>query len=136
MNMCRMHSAWAIAGLLVTFTVASPVWADDVELLLSTPAASDAAKPNILFIIDSSGSMTTVEKSQEPYNGNKTYSGPCRQDMYYWSTNNSIPNCGSNYRFYKSVFPVRTGQGSGTRRRFLHRYNGDVLQVRRPREVV
>ena len=57
MDMCRKRSAWAIAGMLLTLTVATPVWADDVELLLSTPAASDAAKPNILFIIDSSGSM-------------------------------------------------------------------------------
>lgn len=109
MTMCRKHSAWAIAGLLVTLTVGSPVWADDVELLLSTPAASDAAKPNILFIIDSSGSMTTVEKSQEPYDGTKNYSGPCNSSMYYWSTNNSIPNCGDRYRFYKSVFHCDQG---------------------------
>lgn len=109
MFMCRKHSAWAIAGLLATLTVGSPVWADDVELLLSTPSASDAAKPNILFIIDSSGSMTTVEKSQEPYDGTKNYSGPCNTSMYYWSTNNSIPNCGSNYRFYKSAFHCAQG---------------------------
>jgi type IV pilus assembly protein PilY1 len=76
---------------------------------LSTPAASDAAKPNILFIIDSSGSMTTVEKSQEPYDGTKNYSGPCNTSMYYWSTNNSIPNCGNRYRFYKSVFHCEQG---------------------------
>ena len=83
--------------------------ADDVELLLSTPAASDAAKPNILFIIDSSGSMTTIETSQEPYDGTQTYSGPCDQSKYYWSSTSSIPSCGSEYRFNKTVFHCESG---------------------------
>ena len=108
--MCRKHSAWAIAGLLITLTAGSPVWADDVELLLSTPESSNAAKPNILFIIDSSGSMTTKETSQEPYDGTETYSGPCDSSMYYWSTNNSIPNCGNQYKFKKSVFYCDQGK--------------------------
>ncbi|MGI9270290.1 MAG: pilus assembly protein [Woeseiaceae bacterium] len=95
--------------MLLTLTVATPVWADDVELLLSTPAASDAAKPNILFIIDSSGSMTTVEQSQEPYDGTQTYSGPCDSNKYYWTSTSSIPNCGSQYKFNKSVFYCAQG---------------------------
>jgi len=109
MNMCRMHSAWAIAGLLITLTAGSPVWADDVELLISTPESSIAAKPNILFIIDSSGSMTTVERSQEPFDSSETYSGPCNSSMYYWTTNSTIPNCGDRYRFYKSKFYCAQG---------------------------
>lgn len=109
MDMCRKHSAWAIAGMLLTLTVATPVWADDVELLLSTPAASVAAKPNILFIIDSSGSMTTVEQSQEPYDGTQTYTGPCDNSKYYWTSTSSIPNCGSQYKFNKSVFYCAQG---------------------------
>ena len=108
--MCRKHSAWATAGMLLTLIVANPVWADDVELLLSTPAASDAAKPNILFIIDSSGSMTTVEKSQEPYNSTQTYYGPCDLDSYYWSSTSSIPSCGSDYKFQRSVFNCEAGK--------------------------
>lgn len=108
--MCRTHSAWALAGLLITLTAGSPVWADDVELLLSTPESSNAAKPNILFIIDSSGSMTTYETSQEPYDGSQDYSGPCDTSMYYWSTNNSIPNCGNQYKFKKTVFYCEQGK--------------------------
>jgi len=109
MDMRQKHSAWAVAGLLLTLTVATPVWAEDVELLLSTPAASDAAKPNILFIIDSSGSMTTVESSQEPYDGSNTYSGPCDLSKYYWSSTSSIPTCGDQYKFNKSVFYCESG---------------------------
>ena len=105
----RTRTAWAGAGLLLALTVASPVWADDVELLLSTPAASNAAKPNILFIIDSSGSMKTIEESQEPYTPSSIYLGDCNQDMYYWTTESSIPNCGDNYRIYKTAFVCQQG---------------------------
>ena len=103
------HFAWAIAGALLTLTAAMPAVADDVELLLSTPGASNAAKPNILFIIDSSGSMTTVEKSQEPFIPGKPYSGPCSSNMLYWTTNSSIPKCGSDYRIQKSAFVCNQG---------------------------
>ena len=103
------HFAWAIAGALITLTAGAPAVADDVELLLSTPGASSAAKPNILFIIDSSGSMTTVEKSQEPFIAGKTYSGPCQSNMLYWTTNSSLPTCGSQYRIYKTSFVCQQG---------------------------
>ena len=112
--MCRKHSAWALAGMLLTLTIGSPVWADDVELLLSTPASSEAAKPNILFILDSSYSMTTLETTQEPYDPNEYYTGPCNNSMYYWTTSGSIPSCGSNYRFWRSSFHCDQGRVQAT----------------------
>ncbi len=112
MNMSRTRTAWAAgAGLLLALTVGSPVWADDIELLLSTPASSNAAKPNILFILDSSGSMTTVETSQEPFTAGRDYTGAgCNDSYYYWTTGNSIPSCGSSYRIRKSSFLCAQGQ--------------------------
>lgn len=95
-------------GVLTIMLVGSPAWADDVELLLSTPT-SRAAKPNILFIIDSSGSMTTLQKSQEPYDGALNYSGPCDSDKYYWATNSNIPSCGDQYKIRKSSFVCESG---------------------------
>ncbi len=102
MNRSVRHFAWAMAGALITLASGSPAVADDVELLLSTPGISNAAKPNILFILDSSGSMTTVERSQEPYDASETYGGPCDLDMFYWTTSSSIPSCDDEYRFEKS----------------------------------
>ncbi|MDJ0939074.1 MAG: PilC/PilY family type IV pilus protein [Woeseiaceae bacterium] len=113
----RKHFAWAIAGALLTITAGSPALADDVELLLSTPGSSNAAKPNILFIIDSSGSMKTVETSQEPYDSSEVYPGPCDSDMLYWTTNSGIPKCGAEYKFRKSSFVCAQGWsqlGSGS----------------------
>ncbi|MDH3552745.1 MAG: hypothetical protein OER22_09050, partial [Gammaproteobacteria bacterium] len=128
MNTSNKHSAWALAGLLLTLIAGSPVWADDVELLLSTPGASNAAKPNILFIIDSSGSMTTVEPNQVPYDANEVYTGPCDLSRYYWTTNSSIPSCGGEYQFNKSVFYCQQGinqldsAGSYTDTMAMYRY--------------
>lgn len=110
MFMSRTRTAWAAGATLLTLLVGSPVWADDVELLLSTPAASNASKPNILFIIDSSGSMTTVEKSQEPFIAGEDYTGAsCDDDYLYWTTGNSIPNCQSQYRIKKTSFVCAQG---------------------------
>ena len=75
MTKSRSHTAWAGVGILLTLTLGSPAIADDVELLLSIPGSSNAAKPNILFILDSSGSMNTIETTQEPFDGTKPYSG-------------------------------------------------------------
>lgn len=108
MDRSRLHFAWAIASALVTLTAGSPAVADDVELLLSTPGGS--AKPNILFILDSSGSMNTVETTQEPFDATKSYTvGPCDQNLYYWSTNSSVPNCGGEREVKKSFFVCDQG---------------------------
>ena len=77
MNRSAKHFAWATAGVLISLATGAPAIADDVELLLSTPGISNAAKPNILFILDSSGSMTTVEKTQEPYDRTEISLGRC-----------------------------------------------------------
>ena len=112
MDTSKRHLFWASAGLLFALAVGSPAVADDVELLLSTPAQSDAAKPNVLFIIDSSGSMTEVETSQEPFNSNEDYSdrGDCNKDYYYWTYNSGIPKCKDNFRIKKPVFQCAQGR--------------------------
>jgi type IV pilus assembly protein PilY1 len=98
MNSFRIRVAWAGAGLILASIVGSPAIADDVELLLSNPAASTAAKPNILFILDSSGSMTSIETSQEPFDSTLVYAGPCNNNQYYYTTNSGTPSCSSGNR--------------------------------------
>jgi len=108
--MSRIRAAWAAgAGLLLTLTLASPVWADDVELLLSTPGTSIAAKPNLLFILDSSGSMTGEVSTQPPYDSSVVYSGSCESDKYYWTTGSTIPTCGDQYKIDKTALLCQQG---------------------------
>ena len=96
MTKSRKRVAWAGAGLTLALTAGTPALADDTELLLSTPNSTGADKPNILFILDSSGSMTTIERSQQPYDKGQIYSGSCASDKLYWTGNSSIPSCGYN----------------------------------------
>ena len=111
MNSSRIRVAWAGTGLIFASIVGSPAIADDVDLLLSNPAASTAAKPNILFILDSSGSMKSIEASQEPFDGNQTYTGPCNNGQYYYTTNSGTPSCdsGNSNRIDKPAFLCAQG---------------------------
>ncbi len=111
MTKSRIHAAWAGVGLTLALLTGTPAYADDVELLLSNPASSNAAKPNILFILDSSGSMTSVETSQEPFDAALSYSGPCSRDKLYWTTNSGVPSCnsGNEQRILKTAFVCQQG---------------------------
>lgn len=93
MKQSLKHFAWASVGLSLALTAGSPAIADDTELLLATPNATGADRPNILFILDTSGSMTTIERTQQPYDKDAVYPGTCQSDRYYWTSGNSIPEC-------------------------------------------
>lgn len=109
MKKSRVRTAWAGVGLTLAMTAGSPAYADDVELLLSNPAASNAAKPNILFILDSSGSMTSIEVTQEPFDPSLSYNGSCSDNNLYWTTSGGTPSCGSSKRIAKSSFVCAQG---------------------------
>ncbi len=57
MNAQKRNITWTCAGILLAMTAGTPAVADDTELLLVTPAAAAGDKPNMLFILDTSGSM-------------------------------------------------------------------------------
>ena len=109
MNKSMVNTTWVGVGLTLAMLIGSPAYGDDVELLLSNPASSNAAKPNILFILDSSGSMKSVETSQESFDSSKTYNGSCRRDHYYWTTSGGTPSCGSTQRIEKTSFVCAQG---------------------------
>lgn len=109
MKKSKLRMRWASVGLMLAMTTGSPAYADDVELLLSNPAASNAAKPNILFILDSSGSMTSIEFSQEPYDPSLKYSGSCSRNNIYWTTSGGTPSCGTTRIIKKSSFVCAQG---------------------------
>ncbi len=82
------------AGLLLTLGGGAPALADDTELLVLNPNTLPGDRPNILFIIDTSGSMGSNEWVQEDFDPDKDYAGACNKDMLYWTTNlNADPDC-------------------------------------------
>ena len=108
MNTSRKRVAWAGAGLALVMTAGSPVWADDTELLVNA-AGSGASKPNILFILDTSGSMTTIETTQEPFIPTITYSGDCDSSQLYWTRGSSPPDCDTDNKFDVTSFVCDAG---------------------------
>ncbi len=47
-----------LGGLLYSLVVGSPLYADDTEVFFGSPPSASTVHPNVLFILDSSGSMS------------------------------------------------------------------------------
>ena len=92
-------------GLLLTIFCASPaVLADDTELFLGTIGTSpNAGPPNILFVLDTSGSMDTLLTSQAPYEPGTNYSGTCDTTRVYWSASGLVPDCAADNWFNRTA---------------------------------
>ena len=56
--------------------------ADDSEIF--TGAQKTPVPPNILFILDTSGSMATAVTTQVAYNPSTTYGGSCKSSLIYF----------------------------------------------------
>jgi type IV pilus assembly protein PilY1 len=84
-----------VLGLALALASGTPVLADDTEILLLTPPEPSELKPNVLFILDTSGSMTTVQETGAPYDPLKDYSafGTCDADRIYYSDSAIVPVC-------------------------------------------
>ena len=110
MHTVMQKTKWMSVGLLLALTCGAPAVADDTELLLVTPNAAASAVPNVLLIIDSSGSMGDEVETREVYDSTEDYPGgatPCDPDYLYWTPYKNVrPTCdGSNdQRILKSAF--------------------------------
>jgi hypothetical protein len=98
MNARMKNTTWMCAALVLTVVTGAPVIADDTELLLATPQGY-TGKPNVLFIIDTSGSMKKNEPSTAPYKAATPYGGACIPARYYWSKDGSLPDCATTTNF-------------------------------------
>jgi type IV pilus assembly protein PilY1 len=85
----------ALAGCGATLLAASAAFADDTEIFVNQGAAA-GVRPNVLFIVDTSGSMSgLVQLDRPPYDGSVEYSGQCDRSAVYYqsSTATGTPAC-------------------------------------------
>lgn len=81
-----------VASLSVGTSLA--IHADDTEIFTATPTSSTTTRPNILFVIDTSGSMDTDVVERVDYDPAVTYSGSCSTSRVYWKTpSGNTPRC-------------------------------------------
>ncbi len=123
------------ALLVITLGITTYTNADDTEIYTGSATSTGTVKPNVIFIVDSSGSMsanvtatttttdvqtipadgsdpnlpTTTCSSTDLYDPSCTYVGDCNTDDVYYSKKSSIPSCNSNDSYIsKSDFVCNT----------------------------
>lgn len=97
-----------VRASLVTFVISMmtvlPLMADDTEIYLGQTAFSTGVRPNLLFIIDTSGSMDSqvLVTTGGDYDPTITYSGACSTSRIYWDSYGYAPSCYTSHWFYSS----------------------------------
>ena len=99
MKISTQKSTWTVIGLGIALLAGLPVLADDTELLLINPDPTTNPKPNILFILDTSGSMSTSENTTDPFDDTQVYGGDCDPTRVYWTDVDVVPNCATTTNF-------------------------------------
>lgn len=90
----RRLAAFTAAALAALISHAPLALADDTEIYVST--GGESSQSNILFIVDTSGSMSTTVTIPSVYDPNTTYSGSCDASRIYWTTNSTPPACSTS----------------------------------------
>ena len=95
MNKLIRKTTGTVLGLSVAMLSGMPAFADDTELLLVAPPEPSQLKPNVMFILDTSGSMKTVQETGQPYDPNVDYSafGNCDANNLYYTDGSDTPVC-------------------------------------------
>lgn len=102
MKQGRNRIALFAGSLLLPFMVGQGAYADDTELFVaSSDPVITGALPNILFIMDTSGSMKDPVVTQQQWDSNLDFDGCYDSDMIYFSTSGDIPSCDSDNYFKK-----------------------------------
>jgi type IV pilus assembly protein PilY1 len=95
----RRHRGLALlAGLGSWALAAGATFADDTEIFVNQ-GASAGVRPNVLFIVDTSGSMNGgVVLPRPPYDPAVEYGGECSRDRVYFQrdTASGTPDCGDD----------------------------------------
>ena len=116
--------ALTAACVLAAGSLAPPVLAQDVTENINqdievffTNTVDSTAKPNVLFILDTSQSMYSIESSlpEAPFDPNDPQwdSGPCDADAYYWAKQGeATPSCLSSVPIDEASFQCPNWQGA------------------------
>lgn len=86
-----------LTGTGLAFYAAMPVMADDIEIYTSGALGAPTVFPNIMFVVDTSGSMGADVEVDVDYVTSTLYPGSgsvCDKDSLYYSTDGSLPGCG------------------------------------------
>ena len=91
--MCALksRSLTFLLGAVLALAGGTGVRADDTEIFVTQAGAGTTIQPNILFVLDTSGSMSTDVVTQVPYDPATTYTGACPAGRVYWRDGSGNP---------------------------------------------
>ena len=85
MRPSKIRALSVLLGVGYCLFIGAPSFADDMEIFGSSTTVGAGLKPNILFIVDTSGSMDSdVVTHANPYDATVTYPGTCDANSVYW----------------------------------------------------
>jgi type IV pilus assembly protein PilY1 len=90
------------AGLAFAAYAATPAIAEDIEIYTTANLGAAAIQPNVVFVMDTSGSMGDTLSVPVSYDYTQTYTGCYDASMIYYTTTGSLPDCSSKDMFLKS----------------------------------
>src|SRR4051794_38627950 len=107
MRCSKSRTLAVISGALLAVAAATAAFADDTEIFFDQNAAD--IPPNVLFILDTSGSMNELVTTQQPYDPAKTYTpdkcgGTAFDASSYYYSSKGLPKCGSANKLDKKLF--------------------------------
>ncbi|MDT8281980.1 MAG: PilC/PilY family type IV pilus protein, partial [Gammaproteobacteria bacterium] len=94
------HIKAFLAGLLLSSSVVPVATAEDIEIYNSLGVAASSSNPNIMFIVDTSGSMSAETKVKEPYDASTAYAGSCESDGIYFVSDGKLPDCATSTDYF------------------------------------
>ena len=98
-----------IVGILITLPLAGQVLAEDIEIYVGNATTAPEVRPNLVFIVDTSGSMNADVVTQDNYDINIDYEaldpvkGCFKADKIYYSTGSLPTNCNTSRYFNKTA---------------------------------
>ncbi len=115
MNLRKDRSLSLVSSLVITVATLAggmPAAADDTEIFIGQTNSN--VKANILFVLDTSGSMdTNVVTQNATYDPNRTYAGSCDPSRVYWVRDNGSPvvplSCNTSNWFNYSQMKCQAG---------------------------
>ena len=96
-----IHQVKAVlAGIVLSSSVVPVATAEDIEIYNSLGASSASSNPNIMFIVDTSGSMSATSLVKESYVDSGSYTGSCASDGIYFVSDGKPPNCATSTDYF------------------------------------
>ena len=92
-----------MTGAAIAAYAATPAIAEDIEIYTKASLGSDFIQPNVMFVMDSSGSMNDpVLGVPVPYDYTVTYTGCYDNTKLYYTASGAMPGCASKDVFNKT----------------------------------